>query len=44
MPDMLTWSIRVIFIFLKVWKHFINAFDKPAEFFLRDVLGNQFFH
>ena len=44
MPDLLIWSIRVIFIFIQVREHFIDALDKPAEPLFRDVLGNQFFH
>lgn len=42
MPDLLIWSVRVIFI--QVREHFIDALDKPAEFLYRDVFGNQFFH
>ena len=30
MPYLLTWSIRVIFIFIQVRKHFIDALDKPV--------------
>ena len=44
MPDMLTWSICVIFILLQIQEHFIDALDKPVELLFRDVLGNQFFH
>lgn len=44
MPDLMRWSVRVIFSFTQVREHFIDALDEPAELLFCDVLGNQFFH
>jgi len=44
MPDLFPGSIGIILTFFQVREHFVNALDKPAESFFRNILGNQFFH